>query len=252
MLIYVVTHKKFNYNLPKNYEFIQVNGKNNDHFTSLTDDMFIDNISIKNPFYCELTASYLIWKNDKENDIVGLMHYRRYLTKNRFSESSRHYLNEKDIKKDLAKYDFISTKLSITEKTVKDDLLKSVREKDYNLLEKTIGTYYPDYLDDFKNVMNGNKSYLLNLFISKKSLFDEYYSWLFDILFKMEKEVDMTGYSTQEMRLYGFLAERLFYVYVMHNNLKVKSYPVNIVGESKIRIIRQKIIKMVKILFRRK
>lgn len=40
----------------------------------------------------------------------------------------------------------------------------------------------------------------------------------------MEKHVDMTGYSKQEQRLYGYLSERLFTVYVQANNKNVKKF----------------------------
>ena len=37
-----------------------------------------DNISYKNPHYCELTALYWAWKNLRNVDYIGLCHYRRY------------------------------------------------------------------------------------------------------------------------------------------------------------------------------
>jgi hypothetical protein len=85
------------------------------------------------------------------------------------------------------------------------------------------------------------------MFISKKNLWDDYYSWLFKIFNDMEPNVDMTGYTVQQQRLYGFLSERLLTVYIIYNKLNVKSYSTYIIGESKFRIFRQKILKILRI-----
>lgn len=247
MKIYVVAHKKVDYPLPSEYVYMQVNAADNPVFCELNDAIGEDNISRKNPYYCELTAAYWIWKNDKTNDVVGLAHYRRFLTENRFSHSPKYYINGKKVYKLLKKYDFIATKLYKTDCSIKEHLLRCVREKDLTSLREVISIKFPEYLKTYDSVLKGNKSHLLNVFICKKDLWNEYYSWLFSVFDELEKKVDMTGYSVQEKRLYGYLAERLFTVFVLKNGYKVKSYPTHIVGESKWRIFGQKIKKIMHI-----
>lgn len=243
MKVYVVTHKPFFEPIPKGYEYIQVNAAQEAHFCPLTDDRG-DNISAKNPFYCELTAAYWIWKNDHENRSVGLVHYRRFLTRNRFSSSYRNYLSAEKADRLLQKYDFIATKLYRTKETVEEHLCQSVKRRDFLLLKETAAEVCPEYLPAFEEVFSGHESYLLNLFFADKKTWDAYYSWLFALLGALEKKVDMTGYSKEEQRLYGFLGERLFTVYVKKNRCRVKSYPTHLVGVPKRKIIQDKILKL--------
>lgn len=247
MKIYVVTHKKVTNELPRNYEYFQVNAARNEVFCPLNDALGEDEISLKNPYYCELTAAYWIWKNVREQQIVGLAHYRRFLTTNRFSSSPKKYLNSPKAERVLEKFRFIATKPYKTDITVKEHLLKSVREKDFDLLREAVAEVQPDYLAAFDNVFSGHRSYLLNMFICKKTDWDAYYAWIFSIFNVLEKRVDMTGYSTQEQRLYGYLSERLFTVYVEKNNYRVKSYPTYLVGESKLKLMVRKIEKILHI-----
>lgn len=246
MKIYVVTHKKVEELFPKDYECIQVGAAFNNKFCELTDNTG-DNISKKNPYYCELTAAYWVWKNDNENDIVGLMHYRRFLTRNVFSSSQKWYLDNNKVNKLLKKYDFIATKNIKGWLSIKELLSDSVSEKDFNLLKSVISNYFPDYLNAFDKVFNGKKTRLCNICICKKQRWDEYYEWLFSVFDEMEKVVDMSGYSEQEKRLYGYLSERLMSVYFIKNGFKVKGYPIRIVGVSLSSRIKRKIKKLLHI-----
>lgn len=68
-----------------------------------------DNISAKNPNYCELTALYWAWKN-LDCEYIGLCHYRRYFG---------HTIHSKDVVKKSA----IFTKVDY------ENLLKPVRTR---------------------------------------------------------------------------------------------------------------------------
>ena len=65
--VYVVTHKEFDDKCYKEYIPIAV-GKNllENNQCHYQKDNVGENISMKNPNFCELTAQYWIWKNDIE------------------------------------------------------------------------------------------------------------------------------------------------------------------------------------------
>lgn len=246
MKIYVVTHKPAEGALPKDYEYIQVGAALHPQFCDLTDDTG-DNISEKNPYYCELTAAYWIWKNDRENDIVGLMHYRRYLTRNVCSSSQKWFLSTAKTEKLLRKYDFIATKEIKGWMSVKDLIADSVSEKDFLTLRGVIEEKFSDYLPAFDKVFKGSKTRLCNICVCKKEQWDRYYSWLFAVFGELEPLIDMTGYSEQDKRLYGYLSERLMSVYFEKNECKVKGYRIHIVGTSFFSRVKRKIKKLLHI-----
>ncbi|MBR2706490.1 MAG: DUF4422 domain-containing protein [Mogibacterium sp.] len=80
--LYGATHQKIDLELPDIYKTCQVNAEMNGRWKGnyAHDDDSPDNISIKNEYYCELTALYELWKNN-QSEIKGLCHYRRFFTR---------------------------------------------------------------------------------------------------------------------------------------------------------------------------
>lgn len=80
-------------------------------------------------------------------------------------------------------------------------------KKDLDEVEKIIAEKYTGYSDAFRIVMDRRTLHILNMFVMKKSYFDEYCDWLFDILFMLEKRIDISSYDAYEKRIFGFLSE---------------------------------------------
>lgn len=225
----VVTHKKYEFPNNKIYLPIQVNSKKNGKFGYQTDAEG-DNISEKNPNYCELTALYWAWKNLK-CDYIGINHYRRYMTlkdKNEIKSTKTNkdkfkiILSQKEIEEQMKKYDVLLPMTKLYIKNVYSKYAQQHHIKDLDNCRNIIKQKFPSYVETFDKVMK-NKTYCIcNMCVISKKKFDNYCKWLFDILFELEKITDLSDYSALQKRIYGFLSERLFNVWIEHNNLKVK------------------------------
>ena len=76
--ILVAAHKP--YRMPEDEIYFPIHvGKTGKTEIGFIGDDTGENISDRNPSYCELTAAYWAWKNLKA-DYVGLVHYRRHFT----------------------------------------------------------------------------------------------------------------------------------------------------------------------------
>ena len=221
--IYVVTHKEFNPPTGEIYVPIQV-GKifTKNELPYIGDDTG-ENIAEKNANYCELTAFYWLWKNIHDVDYIGICHYRRYFTNNYYFNSACFFVNERQIEKIMKNYDAIlpkQTKLSMTVReyySYCDGLDKDLETTGNIILKK-----YPKYSKEYDIVMKSNHASYCNMMITSKELFDEYCTWLFDILFEVEKETNMEGYTKAQHRVFGYISEILLNVWALHNKLKVK------------------------------
>ena len=68
---------------------------------------------------------------------------------------------------------------------------------------------------------------MFNMFLMRRDLFNRYMSWLFDILFEIEKRVDITDWSVYESRIYGFVSELLLDVWLERNQVSFKEQNVS-------------------------
>lgn len=214
-MIYIATHKKFDVPNEKDYIPLHVGAFGKDNLGYLYDNTG-DNISYKNKNYCELTGVYWIYKNSKD-DIKGLVHYRRYFS----NKYKMKLLSQNDYRNILKKYDVILPFEYKLDCTVLENYEECGFKKDLEITREIIKEKYPDYLDTFNALLDDNKIRLFNMMVAKDYIFNEYSEWLFDILFELEKRIDISDYNDYQQRIYGFISERLLNVYFRKNNLKI-------------------------------
>lgn len=234
MKINVVMHKNIdisNLKLDSSYAKLLV-GSKYEQSKGIQMDCAGENISHKNTNFCELTGLYWMWKNDK-SDITGLVHYRRF-----FKDNNNLYVNKilskESICSYLSEYDVILPSKWIYKESLYNQYKDNHNIKDLDRCRDIIYDIYPDYIDSFDEIINSNSAYLYNMIICKKELLNQYCEWMFNILFRLEKNTDLTDYDDYQKRIYGFLSERLLNVWVHHNKFKIKELDIIKTDDKKI------------------
>ena len=200
-----------------------------------------ENISDKNPFYCELTTQYWAWKN-MDADYYGFCHYRRYFDfssvrheENPYGEIiaqdidadavKKYCLDEESVLAAVQGYDVITTEFKDLRDFPGDfstplehyDNAPKLHIEDLELVCSLVRRRYPDYAEDVDTFLHGHTSCFCNMFIMKRELFFAYCEWLFSILEECDGEADVESYSKEALRTPGHLAERLFNIYYIHH-----------------------------------
>lgn len=220
-----MTHKSFD--VPEDNLYLPLHvGRNQADDLGYLGDNTGDNISIKNCYYSELTGLYWIWKNYHKSQYVGTCHYRRYLL-----NKDGFVFNEAELENILTQYDVITPKLLELNHSYYDGFSTNHNLEDLIATEKVIQELYPQYYNDYKHIVHENRTYFGNIMICSKKLFDDYCQWLFDILFEVEKIIDVSSYDEYHRRVFGFISELLLYVWIYHNKLTTYECIVGIIGE---------------------
>ncbi len=213
--IFVMTHKPYNETENPIYKTLHVGRALAENSGYMGDDTG-DNISRLNPYYCELTGLYWLWKN-YDCDYIGICHYRRFFVRN------QQMLSKEYIESTLQRYDIILPySQTVPDKNVMEHYEKKHILDDLLLCRQVIRSKYPEYADAFDFCMDSKVFSMANMMITSKSIFDSYCRWLFDILFEVWNKIDLNGRDDYQKRVMGFLSERLIRVWLMKHTYKIK------------------------------
>jgi hypothetical protein len=97
--------------------------------------------------------------------------------------------------------------------------------EDLDETRKIIEERYPDFIPSYDKVMKRTYGHRFNMFIMKSEVLNEYLTWMFDILFELEKRVDISNYSANDSRIFGFVSERLLDVWLDKTEYEYKELP---------------------------
>ncbi|MCW9710405.1 DUF4422 domain-containing protein [Avibacterium sp. 21-586] len=236
--IIIATHKRYFMPKDKLYIPLQVGKYGKEDIGYCSDDTG-ENISQKNPYFSELTGLYWAWKN-LDYDYLGLIHYRRFFSlKYRFTIKKDNiralYLTYEQTEELVKHYDIIvPKKRRYYIETLYSHYAHTLHQEHLDITRDIIKEYSPLYINAFDVVMKQRWGYMFNMFIMPKKLINSYCSWLFPILFELEKRLSHHNYDAFHARLYGRVSELLFNVWLYEYNqitpLKIKELPV-IYGE---------------------
>ncbi len=230
--IIVAAHKK--YWMPSDRMYLPVHvgaeGKTDAEGKPLdlgyTKDNSGDNISAKNANYCELTGLYWAWKN-LDADYIGLAHYRRHFSNGKmFGNKRDRVISRKELARKLRGCDILLPKpRNYWIETNYSQYAHAHHAIDLDTTREILCSHYPKYVKAWDSSMKKTVGHRFNMFIMKKDKFDEYCEWLFDVLFELERRLDISTYNQNDSRVFGFVSERLLDVWIETNGYQYKDMP---------------------------
>lgn len=164
------------------------------------------NISDENGYYCELTATYWIWKNITA-DYKGLCHYRRFFTTERSGGIMQRvsnivlkgtyipqivYYNENKFERDmyimsdklkveLGKVPIITTREVISRLSCYN-YFAIIGSEYITITQNIVNAIYPDYSSVMDESLKSHRIHFANMVVMRTDYFDEYCTFVFNVL----------------------------------------------------------------------
>ena len=252
MPIYIVSHLRLKRPFDKDFRVIYVgpmSGPTSPDDFAVTDAIQAPHIAEKNKSFCELTALYqmLNLHAASHDELIGLVHYRRPFVqgpkwlcriirttqKSKYTRGisnallAKYSLTQEKAAQLLKDHDIIVPVPVHLKTSVEQRYLQMHIASDWEKLKGIIKNQHPDYLAAFEQLAAGSTLHHFNMFVSHTALMHDYATWLFQILNVLEPQIDLSGRDNFQQRVFGFLAERLFNVYLIkHSELRVLHLPV--------------------------
>ena len=185
-----------------------------------------ENISSRNPYYCELTGLYWAWKN-LNAEYLGLVHYRRHFSNRRiWKNKNEQVISHRELESKLKETPVLLPKpRHYWIETNYSQYVHAHHAEDLELTRHFIQGKYPQYLLAYDRVMKKKSGHRFNMFVMKKELLDQYSAWLFDILFSLESMLDISAYNKNDQRVFGFVGERMLDVWIETNHIHYQDIP---------------------------
>ncbi len=161
-----------------------------------------ENISERNRQYCEMTATYWVWKNT-HHAWKGIEHYRRHLL----------------VKPDMLTEDVdaILPLPYICYPNTLAQFRRFVSEEVLQALLQALKDLHPDEYEAYLAILRGQYQYTYNLVCAREDVFDDYCTWFFHITEYMENMADFVP-EIGNTRALSYVAEVLTNLYFMSHH----------------------------------
>ena len=218
--ILVASHKPYWMPSDPLYLPVQVGAAQHDHIEGFAHDDEGDNISSKNPRYCELTALWWGWRN-LSCDWLGLVHYRRHFA----GSGERGFLSSADAERLVSNGDVVVAKArNYYIETIESHYMHTFDQDGSQLaaLRKGVHDVSPARVATLEEHLAQRKGHMFNMLIMPRDVLDAYCTWLFDVLEATESYLDFSQMNDFHARCVGRLGERCLDVWLKSEGVPVQ------------------------------